>query len=269
MAGADLVAHVEAVAIHAGHGKGVEVLAPVEADEVLDHLGVGAKAAGGDDDRLGGDVDFLAVLVDGLHAHDSALVVGDELLAGGLEHELDAQCLGTLGHALGHRGRGARAGLGAVLGLDDVPGVLAVGVSAGALAGAERGAHGVELDAHVHEPLDGVAALEVVRAHKAGVNLVVGIEHVATEQLARGDLDHRGLLHRGAGRAGAHAHVGGAAGVGRLFQSDDACAVLRGRNRRSESGETRRNDDNVGFKLLGHVIPPCLGQQDALCNVDT
>ena len=146
------MAHVVTVAVHAGHGEGVEVLTPVEADLLLDHLGVGAEAAGGDDDRLAGDLDLPAVLVGGAHSYDGTPVVDDEALAGGLEQELDAELLGALGHALGHRGRGARARLGAVLGLDDVPGVLAVGVGAGALAGAERRAHGVEDDAHVLQP---------------------------------------------------------------------------------------------------------------------
>ena len=153
MARAGLVAHVEAVAVHAGDGEGEEVLAPVEANLLLDHLEVVTKAAGGDDGGLAGDLDLLAGLIDGGDAANGAILILDEAGAGGLEHELDAEVLGLLGHALGHRGSGARTGLRAVLGLHDVPGVLAVGISLGALASTEGRTHGVEHDAHVHEPL--------------------------------------------------------------------------------------------------------------------
>ena len=137
-----------------------------------------------------------------------------------------------------------------------MPGVLAVGVAAGALAGAEGGTHGVEHDAHVLEPGDGVAGLEVVVAHEAGVHLGVGVEHVATEELAGGDLNHGALLDRGAGRGRAHAHVGGATGVGRLLQGDDAGAALGGSHGRGQAGQAGGNDDDVSLKLL-HANPPC------------
>ena len=256
VAGADLVAHVVAVAVHAGNGEGVQVLAPVKADLVVDHLRVVAEAAGGHDDLLAGDGDLLAVLVRGDDAAHGTLVVGEQLLARALEHELDAQVGRALGHALDHRGSGAGTRLGAVLGLHHVPGVLAVGIGAGALAGAERRAHGVEHDAHVLQPLDGVAALEVVRADQARVDLVVGVEHVATEQLAGRDLDHRGALHGGACRAGAHAHVGGAAGVGRLLERDDARASLRCGNGCCQAGKAGGHYDDVCLELLCHGIPP-------------
>jgi len=255
VAAADLVAHVEAVAVHAGHGEAVEVLAPLEAHVLLDHLGVGAKAAGGHDDLLAGDLDLLAILVDGLDAHNGALVVGEKGLAGGLEEELDAQGLCALGHALGHRGGTAGTRRGAVLGLDHMPGVLTVGVGAGALAGAERGQGTHELDAHVHEPLDGVAALEVVGADQARIDLVVGEEHVAAEELTGGDLDHRGALDGRASGAGAHAHVGGATGVTGLLQGDDARAVLGRGNAGRQAREASGDDNDISFELL-HVLPP-------------
>lgn len=116
VARADLVAHVDAVAVHAGDGEGEEVAAPLEAELLLDELGIVAKAAGGDDDGLAGDLVLLAVLVLGGDAADGAVLALDQAGGGALEHELDAQLLGALGHALGHRGGSARAGLGAVLG---------------------------------------------------------------------------------------------------------------------------------------------------------
>ena len=119
-------------------------------------------------------------------------------------------------------------------------------------------ADGVKLDAHVHEPLDGVAGLEVVGTNETGVDLVMGKEHVATEQLAGGDLDHGCLLDGGTRSGGAHAHIGGTAGVGGLLEGDDAGARLGGCDGRGQTGQAGCDDDYVGFELL-HIFSFTLG----------
>ena len=66
-----------------------------------------AKTARGDNRGLARDLVLLAVLVLGGHAADGAVLTLDKAGARALKHKLDAQVPGTLGHALGHRGRRA------------------------------------------------------------------------------------------------------------------------------------------------------------------
>ena len=55
-----------------------------------DHVEVGAETAGGQNDGLGVDGDGCAVLVGGLDAHGCAVGVGQDLVGGGVEQDLNA-----------------------------------------------------------------------------------------------------------------------------------------------------------------------------------
>ena len=70
---------------------------------------------------------------------------------------------------------------------------------------------------------------------------------MATEELARRDLDHRGLLERRASGGRSHAHVGGAAGNGGLLQGDDASTRLGCGNRCGKAAQAGSNDNDVGL----------------------
>ena len=75
----------------------------------------------------------------------------------------------------------------------------------------------------------------------------MSVEHMATEELARRDLDHRNLLKRRASGGRPHAHVGGATGNGGLLQGNDASACLGCSDRCGKATQTRGNDNDVGL----------------------
>ena len=131
-----------------------------------------------------------------------------------------------------------------------MPGELAVGVGAGGLGGRERALHADELHAHVHEPVNGLAGLEVVVADHAGVDAVVGEVHVLAEGFAGGQGDHVLSLDAGADAEGAHAHVGGAAGGVGLLKAENGRAVFRGGDAGSQAGKTGSDHDDICLHLL-------------------
>ena len=249
MAGAGFPAHLDAFALHAGDGKVEDGLAELVAGLLLDHLGVVAEAAGGDDDRLGSGFDLFAVLVLGQHA-DRLAVLHEDLGDGGLELEVDTELAGALGHLLGHGSGRSGAGDAAALRLADVPGELAVRVGAGGLRSGERALHADELHTHVHEPVDGLAGLEVVVADHAGIDTVVSEVHVLAEGLARRQRDHVLSLDARADAQGAHAHVGGAAGGVGLLEAENGRAVFRGGDAGGQAGQTGSDHDDISLHLL-------------------
>ena len=220
--------HLKAFAVQAGNAEREEVLAPFVSGVVLDHLGVVTGAAGRQDDRLAPSFDLFPIRPFGQHA-DHGVAFLDEAPHRCVEAEVHAQVLSSLGQRLDHAARKPGSEVGAAVGRSDhVPGLLGGGVAAHGLG---RGIHvggGQPLHPHVLQPVDRVAGLEVVLAHKARISSPVDEVHVLAVGLARGDADHMLLLEPGLYPQRPHAHIGRPAGGVPLLESDDAGTVLRG-----------------------------------------
>ncbi len=247
-------AHLDALTAHTGNGEVVDGLAILEAGVLLDHVGVLTEAAGGNDDAAGTSLDLLAVLI---HSDDTdnGAVLNDQALNGGLHLEVSALLLGILGQLLGHSGSSAGAGTTAALGDDDVPGKLTIGVSAGILGSGEHTLNAGELDTNgILQPVDGGAGLEVIVTNQAGVDIVVGVEHVLTESLTGGQSDHGLALDAGTDTQGAHTHVGSTTGGVTLLENEGLQTVLSGGSSSGQTGQTGCDDDDISFHLLHDSI---------------
>ena len=138
-----------------------------------------------------------------------------------------------------------------------MPGLLGSSVAAHGLGRWVDVGSGEPLHPHVFQPVDGVAGLEIVLAHKARIGSPVDEVHVLAIGLARGDADHVLLLEPGLYAQRPHAHIGRPAGGVPLLKSDHAGTVLRGRDSRSETAKTGSDYDHIRVLLL-HCRTPSI-----------
>ena len=170
---ADGLCHLDALALSAGSIGGHEAL---QLGLVLgDHVQICAEAAGGQHHSLGIHGDGLAGGTGSLHAHNSAVCIGQQLGSGGVQQGLHAGLVAVLlqqgDHVGAHRKGLALSIHGAVDTLDG--------------CAAEAG-NAVQSDAVLVQPVDGVSAVGAQSLHQSGVVDALAADHgVQLHQLHR------------------------------------------------------------------------------------
>ena len=236
---ADCLGHLHAVARGAHSIGGMNAL--VQVGVVLHaHLDVGAEAARGQDERLAGELELLAVGVLRLHRGYGPVIVHDQLgcLHAGVDR--DAGCLGVGLEGPGNLGAGLA--LGHQRALDGV---------------AAKEAHVVPHDAMlVAQPLgrgQGTCGEDVDQVVVL-VSVVTAADDVTLEELGR-VLDAFLLLHGVArGRHAAARDLGVAADARQLLDHDDRLAGGRGSEGGGQTRAACADHDDVGVGDFGGLI---------------
>ena len=181
--------HLNAVA-HVGHGHAGIGVGGQEVVVLGQHLLVVGIAAGGQNHGRSVDRDSAAVGLLSLHAHNSAALIGEELVGAAVVDNLAAGLLIGVGQRYAELAAVAAGLAAAALHVVDPPGGQ----------GAVDGLHVLNLHAPVHQPLDVLSRILTESPHQVLVHDAVPIEaHQVVVHHLRGVLIPLGLLPRGAG----------------------------------------------------------------------